>query len=69
MEDTASRLTSCYNNVWELRGGQNCGRRKLLSRMRLERIKKGVDKKLESSRLGLDPRKVQLNTSLYLVTS
>ena len=35
----------------------------------MEWIKKGVDKKFERSRLSLDPRKVQLNTSLYLVTS
>ena len=28
MEDTASRLTSCYKTGFEnLRGGQNCGRR------------------------------------------
>ena len=42
---------------------------KTFCRMLLERIKKGVDKKFERSRLSLDPRKVQLNTSLYLVTS
>ena len=35
----------------------------------MERIKKGVDKKFESSRQSLDPRKVQLNISLYFLTS
>ena len=27
MEDAASRLTSCYNRLWEMRGGQKCGRK------------------------------------------
>ena len=31
IEDTASRLTSCYNRLWE-RCGRKCGRRDLLAR-------------------------------------
>ena len=74
MEDAASRLTSCYNRLWEMRGGQKCGRKdlvvkvfkkddlrkcnnwrgvtilpvsgKILCRLWLRRIKKGIDKKL-----------------------
>ena len=42
---------------------------KIFCRMLLERIKKGVDKKLRKSRLGFDSREVQLNRSLYLETS
>ena len=30
MEDAASRLTSCYNRLWEMRGGQKCGRKDLV---------------------------------------
>ena len=32
MEDTAIRLTSCYNRLWDLRGGRKCGRSDLSSR-------------------------------------
>ena len=32
MEDTAIRLTSCYNRLWDLKGGRKCGRRDLSSR-------------------------------------
>ena len=90
MEDTASRLTSCYNSVWETKRWPKLWKKevvkkgslsaynnlrvvtllpvtsKIFCRMLLERIKKGVDKKFESSRLSLDPRKIQLNKSLYL---
>ena len=30
MEDAASRLTSCYNRLWEMRGDQKCGRKDLV---------------------------------------
>ena len=32
MEDTVIRLTSCYNRLWDLRGGRKCGRSDLSSR-------------------------------------
>ena len=35
----------------------------------MEQIKKGVDKKFERRTPHLDPRKVQLNASLYFVAS
>ena len=97
MEDTANRLTSCYNRHWQTKRWPKLWKKELVvkvfkkgslheynnwrgvtlppvtsktfCRMLLERIKKVVDKKFERSRLSLDPRKVQLNTSLYLVTS
>ena len=74
MEDTESRLTSCYSRVWEIERWpkvwkkglvvkvfkkddlHKCNNRrgvtllpvnsKIFCRLRLERIKKGVDKKL-----------------------
>ena len=97
MEDTASRLTKCYNRLWETERWPKMWKKglvvkifkkgdlsecnnwrgvtllpvinKIFCRMLLERIKKGVDKKLRKSRLGFDSREVQLNRSLYLETS
>ena len=32
MEDTVIRLTSCYNRLWDLRGGRKCERKAFSSR-------------------------------------
>ena len=32
MEDTVIRLTSCYNRLWNLRGGRKCERKTFSSR-------------------------------------
>ena len=84
MEDTASRLTSCYNRLWETeRWPKVCKKglvvkvfkkgalrqynnwigvtllpviSKIFRRMLLERIKKGVDKKLRKEQAGFRPK-------------
>ena len=85
MEDTASRLTSCYNRLWETERWPKVWRKgllvkvfkkgdlhecnncrgptllhiisKIFCRMLLERIKKGVDKKLRKDQTGFRPKR------------
>ena len=84
MEDTASRLTSCYNRLWETERWPKVWKKglvvkvfkkgalrqcnnwigvtllpvisKIFRRMLLERMKKGVDKKLRKEQAGFRPK-------------
>ena len=84
MEDTASRLTSCYNRLWETERWPKVWKKglvvkvfkkgalrqcnnwigvtllpvisKIFRRMLLERMKKGVDKKLRKEQAGFGPK-------------
>ena len=84
MEETASRLTSCYNRLWETETWPKVWKKgpvkvfnkgdlrecnnwrgvtllpvinKIFCRMLLERIKKGVDKKLRKKQAGFQPNR------------